>query len=51
MVSFDVEYLLTNVPIIAACSITQQRMQDVNDFTDRTNLSPSQVSNLFKYVL
>ena len=51
MVSFDVESLFANDPIEAACSIAEQVMQTDKDFTDRTNLSPSHVTNLFEFVL
>ena len=51
IVSFDVESLFANDPIEAACSIAEQRMQADKDFTDSTNLLPSQVSSLLEFVL
>ena len=51
MDSFEVESILTNVPIETACSIAQQRVQVDRDFTNYTNLSPSQVTNLLEFVL
>ena len=51
MASLDVESLFTNVPNEAACSIAQQRTQAEKDFTDRTILSTSQVTNLLELVL
>ena len=51
MVSFDVESLLTNVPIDAAVQAALQKLESDPSLADRTTLTPAQVANLLTFVL
>ncbi|XP_041471892.1 uncharacterized protein LOC121421288 [Lytechinus variegatus] len=51
MVSFDVVSLFTNVPVEAACDVALQRLEADANLPDRTDLSPTQVTELLRFVL
>ncbi|XP_041483471.1 uncharacterized protein LOC121430261 [Lytechinus variegatus] len=51
MVSFDVVSLFTNVPVEAACDVALQRLEADASLPDRTDLSPTQVTELLRFVL
>ena len=51
MVSFDVESLLTDVPIDAAVRAALRKLENDPSLTDRTTLMPAQIADLLTFVL
>lgn len=51
MVSFDVESLFTNVPIVAAVQAALQKLENDPSLPDRTTLTPTQIAELLNFVL
>ena len=51
MVSFDVESLFTNVPIEGTAQPTLQKLRNNGDLANRTNLTPTQITDLLNFVL
>ena len=51
MVSFDVESLFTNAPIEGTAQPTLQKLRNNGDLANRTNLTPTQITDLLNFVL
>ena len=51
MVSFDVESLLTNVPIDAAVEAALQELENDPSLADHSTLTPAQIADLLNFVL
>ena len=51
MVSFDVESLLTDVPIDAAVRAARRKLENDPSLADRTTLMPAQIADLLTFVL
>ncbi|XP_078363377.1 uncharacterized protein LOC144647439 [Oculina patagonica] len=51
MVSFDVEFLFTNVPMEDAVKATLRKLENDPGLADRTNLTPTQIADLLNFVL
>ena len=51
LVSFDVESLLTNVPIEGAVTAALCKLENDPGLADRTNLTPTQIADLLNFVL
>ena len=51
MVSFDVEWLFTNVPIDVAVQAAPQKLENDPSLAYRTTLTPAQIADLLTFVL
>ena len=51
MISFDVSALFTSVPVNEACQIIHDRLQEDQSLSDRTNMSPAQITDLLQFCL
>ena len=49
MISFDVESLLTNVPIESAVQAALRKLKNDSDLATRANLTPTQIVDLLNY--
>ena len=51
MVSFDVESLFTNVPIVGTVEAARQKLESDASPADRTTLTPAQIADFTDFVL
>ncbi|XP_022104795.1 uncharacterized protein LOC110986850 [Acanthaster planci] len=51
LISFDVKWLFTNVPIGDACCVALRRLEEDPELPDRPSLSPTKIVSLLKVVL
>ena len=51
MVSFDVESLFTNVPIVGTVEAARQKLESDASPADRTTLTPAQIADFTDFAL